>query len=989
MSATRVRVYAGLVALAAVTACDGGTKPLVPANVQALTATTFNSVAGSAVATASRPSVKVTTSDGKAVPEVSVTFAVTSGGGSGGGSATTNAEGIATAPAWTLGNTVGSNVMTATVTGITPVTFTATGTPGDPAKLVLTTPPTTSVANRAAFPTQPAVTVQDANGNAVTTAGIVVTASITSGGGTLQGTVDAPTNASGVAAFTNLAIAGTAGARTLTFTSSILTNASAQVTTTPGAATVIVKEAGDNQAAYPSTSVPIPPAVKVTDADGNGVSGVTVTFAVTAGGGSVSGATVNSGSTGSAAVTSWTLGSSLGTNTLSATAAGLTGSPLTFTAISTNTLVEVTGVSPATLTPGATATISGTGFSATPANNTVTIDGVAATVTAASGISLTVTVPALSCTPAHSGTVSVTSGGITGTRSHPVQAATAHTLAVGGSVVLGTASAARCNELHNAATNAIYMLSVYNTNTTYSTTGASFELKGTAGAAAAIMPDATQSRRVAAPRPARRPMSREDIMERNHLQFLERDLEFLRRNGHRWATQRRAAALVAGGSTANAVGDAVALRMRDISKSSCNDFVDIAGRVAYVGTKGMIIEDTSNPIAGTIDTTYAQIGSEFDSVMWPILETNYGNALINDANLDNNGKFIMVFTDKVRSLSNGGIAGFVTSCDLFSRTTQIGNTLNASSNFGEYFYATSPTMAGDITCLGAAPGTVCNSPPRWRWAMRSTIIHEVKHIVSVAERLNKNPSQPTFEVSWLEETTARLSEELYERARYSFAQKANIGYGSQTNQVGPYCGVRLNCNQARGIVRVFEELGSRWYQSPQAYSPIGRIDASDFSFYATGWSLVRWALDRSPTAEATVLKNMTQHATLTGIANFDAHMGTTYVDALPRWTLAMAVDDYPGVTIADAAFRFPSWDLRNVFAGYKQDFPNAGFAAWPLNPNTVSFGAFSTSASVRAGTGAIIQLSGAQAAKQLLELKADGSSAAAPAELRMSIVRVQ
>ncbi len=976
MFVSRVRFCAGLIALAAGTACDSGTKPLVPANVQALTATTFNSVAGIAVASASRPSVKVTTSDGKAVPEVSVTFAVTAGGGSGGGSATTDAEGIATAPNWTLGNTTGANVMTATVTGITPVTFTATGTPGAPAKLVLTTAPTTSVANRAAFPTQPVVTVQDANSNAVTTAGIVVSAAITAGGGTLQGTVDAQTNASGVATFTNLAIAGTVGARTLTFTSSILTNVTAPVTTTPGAATTIVKEAGDNQAALPSTSVSIPPSVKITDADGNGVSGVSVTFAVTAGGGSVSGATTTSGSTGVAAVTSWTMGSGTGTNTLSATAAGLTGSPLTFTATSTSTLVDVTGVSPATLTTGATATITGTGFSTTPANNTVTIDGVAATVTAASGTSLTVTVPPLSCTPAHSGAVSVTVNGVSGSRNHPVQAATAHTLAVGNSVVLSTASAARCNELHNANTNALYYVSVYNTNSTYSTTGADFELKGTSGAAASVVGAPVASQRLPAARPTRRrtraPGERDDSA---HIALLERDLAFLRWNKSKWAGQNRTARLTLGGTPAHAVGDAITVRIRNLNTDAsapCQNFETISGRVAYAGPKTIVIEDLANPILN-IDTTYTQIGQEFETVMLPILDANYGNVLVNDAVLDNNQRFVMVFSTKVNGYSGGGLAGFVNPCDYFPQSTY------ASSNVGEYFYARVPTVSGPIT--------TSNSPPHWRWSMRSTIIHEVKHIVSTGERFSRGGN---FEESWLEESSARLSEELYERARYGFTQRGNTGYGNSGNPVGPYCGVRLSCGQARGIIRVWEELGPSWYQAPQNYSPIGRISSSDFTFYATAWSLLRWTIDANATkSEAAILKGMTQEATLTGIANFNNQMGMSFVDALPKWTLAMVLDDYPSLTLSDASLKQPTWNFRDIFSGYKQDFPSASFSAWPFAPTPNLFGSFSTTGSVRAGTAAILQVSGLQAAKQLLELKANGSSAAAPAELRMAIVRVQ
>jgi hypothetical protein len=56
------------------------------------------------------------------------------------------------------------------------------------------------------FPQQPVVQLRDASNIAVAQAGVVVTATIESGGGTLGGTRTATTNASGVATFTNLSI---------------------------------------------------------------------------------------------------------------------------------------------------------------------------------------------------------------------------------------------------------------------------------------------------------------------------------------------------------------------------------------------------------------------------------------------------------------------------------------------------------------------------------------------------------------------------------------------------------------------------------------------------------------------------------------------------------------------------------------------------------------------------------------------------------------
>jgi len=89
---------------------------------------------------------------------------------------------------------------------------------------------------------------------------------------------------------------------------------------------------GDNQTARISSQVPVPPAVVVRNGNGQPVAGVSVTFAVETGGGGVTGATVASNASGVAAVGSWTLGSAAGTNTLTATATGVTGGPVRFTA---------------------------------------------------------------------------------------------------------------------------------------------------------------------------------------------------------------------------------------------------------------------------------------------------------------------------------------------------------------------------------------------------------------------------------------------------------------------------------------------------------------------------------------------------------------------------------------------------------------------------------------------------------------------------------
>lgn len=102
--------------------------PAVPASVAMIAGDGQQAAAGSAVAVA--PSVAVRDAGGAAVSGVRVTFEVAEGGGSiAGGTPTTGPSGLATVQSWTLGSH-GPQRLRATVTGLAPVEFEATITPG-------------------------------------------------------------------------------------------------------------------------------------------------------------------------------------------------------------------------------------------------------------------------------------------------------------------------------------------------------------------------------------------------------------------------------------------------------------------------------------------------------------------------------------------------------------------------------------------------------------------------------------------------------------------------------------------------------------------------------------------------------------------------------------------------------------------------------------------------------------------------------------------
>ncbi len=291
--------------------------------------------ATTSTAVAIPPAVSVKDTFNNPVPGVAVAFVVTAGNGNVSGSpATTNTSGIATVGSWTLGPTPGSNALAATVAGLNATaTFTATATPrpASSTRTTVTAAPTAIIASTGTSAATITVTARDESGLPISGAAVVLTAS---GYGNTLTQPAGTTDANGVATGT-LSSTGR-GTKTVSATvGGVAITQTAAVTVSAGPATTIAILRGNNQTAGAGTPVFTPPAVIVGDAFNNSVPGVNVTFAVTAGGGSVSGTNpVITDAGGIAAIGGWTLGDQVGTNTLSATAegGGIAGNPVTFTA---------------------------------------------------------------------------------------------------------------------------------------------------------------------------------------------------------------------------------------------------------------------------------------------------------------------------------------------------------------------------------------------------------------------------------------------------------------------------------------------------------------------------------------------------------------------------------------------------------------------------------------------------------------------------------
>ena len=325
-----------LAAALALTGCGSdGSGPGQEATQLSFTVEPGTGTAGQAIS----PAVQVSVLDASAnlVPgagnAVTLSLGPNSGGASLSGSVTGNAvDGVATFSDLTVSKAGTDYTLIASAAGLTA----ATSTPFDVlfahglATTLEKVPGAGEIATvGTSVDPRPTVRVIDGFGDPV--ANVSVTFTVGEGGGAVSG-ADQTTDAAGLATVGGWSLGTTAGTNTLLADSPGLDQATFTAEGRAGAAAVMSINSGAGQEASRDTPVAEPPSVRVEDEFGNPVAGVTVTFEVASGGGSVTDPVQTTGGNGAAFVGGWTLGPDLGENTLTATSDGLTGSPVTFTA---------------------------------------------------------------------------------------------------------------------------------------------------------------------------------------------------------------------------------------------------------------------------------------------------------------------------------------------------------------------------------------------------------------------------------------------------------------------------------------------------------------------------------------------------------------------------------------------------------------------------------------------------------------------------------
>lgn len=397
------------------------------------------------------------------------------------------------------------------------------------------------------------------------------------------------------------------------------------------------------------------------------------------------------------------------------------------------------------------------------------------------------------------------------------------------------------------------------------------------------------------------------------------------------------------------VGDSVGSRVRfrvprlDLP-DFCSAYTSVIGNRVYQGPHLEIFAAGPAPSAAALTA----LGTEFEAVMYPILLQHFGDPLALDSLLDRSGRLTVLITSAV----NAYAAGFVTACDFYPESVA------PSSNTGETIYLFAPETP--------PPGFPGGSDGYWLWQARAVLMHEAKHVTAIAERLGLVRD---LEVSWLEEATAVVAEELWSRTIYQTSWRGNADYGSTI-----YCDVRPGASSCAGrplamanALSLLHDFGG-WPRA-NAYeqrSPLGPTAPGDATFYGSGWAMVRFAMDLG-SSEPAFLRSLTT-APETGTLNLSLRAQAQFGSIAGDWLTALTTDGLFEVAPL-MSNRFLGWDLPDIFAGFARDFPGS-FVAQPFAARTLD-AADSVIVAARGGSGTVVRVRAASG-QRVLAITGDG-----------------
>ena len=299
--------------------------------------------------------------------------------------------------------------------------------------------------------------------------------------------------------------------------------------------------------------------------------------------------------------------------------------------------------------------------------------------------------------------------------------------------------------------------------------------------------------------------------------------------------------------------------------------------------------------------------------------------------IDNNGKVIVFITPVVAS----GTAAFVWSGDFFTKASC------PASNEGEYiFFSATLIQAQD-------------DPDGANWQSLETIVHEMKHVSSLYNSVNRPLSfADPYHPSWEEEGAAEVAGNMASRVAW-----ATVGGPSANETVTEQMIVETGFEPNNGPIKpefygiALRMLRTQGFLSSQpngvVATPVGA--GSDHSVYGSGWTFHRWLGDAygnaasAPLADAPLFKQLNASETAPGILGLEAVTGSSFPRLMEEFAAAVMFNstDAPSGPRRFTSYIFTETVEIFCFAADNPPCDGAGpgpTGAWPWPVTTKSDG---------------------------------------------------
>ena len=684
---------------------------------------------------------------------------------------------------------------------------------------------------------------------------------------------------------------------------------STEPTGTPGA---IAIASGNAQTGTVGTALAVPLSVTVKDINGKPLANATVFWNVSPGAGATSSSATRTDSRGVTSVT-WTLGTNSGTGSVTAEVGGVT--PVTFTAAALPGPAAVVVALPDVLALGVGDTLSVTASARDQFGNEI------------SGSTLAFSTPDASVvTVSNSGLITAVSLGMArvivsiGTKADtipvtvlaagasPCGALAVTAMTVGQVLSPPTVGSSARICLAGATANGEYGLVAFSASPTFATT-ALFDVYGL-GLATPTAPI------LAGLKSSRGTFDLGVSTLGNVMLTLDRTAEVTRHE----IEQKELAPLVgiaretfgaraSGGlsnrfsnlALANAVpvvGDTIKLNTQALS--GCSNSAVKGGVVKAVGSKSIVVADTSSPAAGYTAADYLSIAATFDTLVYPVDVETFGAP----TDISGYGKVILFFTTAVNQLtpksSNFVIGGFFFSRDLYPKVAKSGLQACAGSNEAEIFYLLVPDPEGTINGNKRTTADVTR-------LNLATLAHEFQHLINASHRLYITANAVASEETWLDEGLSHTAEELLYFKISGYGSRDNLNL--QNIAGTPAQSTNFTSYMAQNFGRFYERL-----RNPEITSPYAPNDS--LSTRGAAWNFLRYAAGRQPAGTEAAFFRSIVNSTTSGLANLaNVLPNGQLAQYLADWSVAVFTDDYPLLPQdqLDPRYKFPSWNFRSIY----------------------------------------------------------------------------